>query len=518
MTRWHTGILFAGAFVLFIWGTWQLPFIGPDEPRYAQVAREMLESSDYFVPRLGGFAWFEKPVLLYWLIAISYFIFGVSEFAARIPSVLSALGSIACVYVTLHRIADQRIAILSAAVLSSTAFFIGFSHAATFDMLLTFCVTGALCSYLLYERLQKSKFLILLYLFSGLGILAKGFVALILIGLPLVSYLIFSRQWKIFLSLKPIHGILILAAVACLWFVPVSIIYGSRFWNEFVYQHHFLRYTSSYYHRSQGIFFYVPVLLAGTYPWSFAVFSARPAGDRNLIKFLLFWLICPIAFFSLSQSKLPGYILPAVPGLAILTGLSIANLTKPFRFILLFAILNVILIAAFFWAAKKYGVPIEPFYWMIATIAICTLLLLFYHKFYLSFIINPLIMFIGMVLFVSLIYPQLGWDDSKKLSVEWNHTTRESKLVPYNLYDFSPVFYTNRRMELNPQGYPQILTNASQLHAYLMKTGEAHVLTHNEDLDWMKSASFWRVNRIIPGKQISIIELMPLTQRRQDAK
>src|SRR5215471_50700 len=110
-------LLFGGAAVLFFWSLWQLPFLGPDEPRYAQVAREMLESRDFIVPKLGGYVWFEKPVLLYWLMAAGYSIFGVGEFAARLPSALAAFSSIIFLYWTLRKIANETVALLSSAVL-----------------------------------------------------------------------------------------------------------------------------------------------------------------------------------------------------------------------------------------------------------------------------------------------------------------------------------------------------------------------------------------------------------------
>src|SRR4030095_4247472 len=145
-------LLFAGAAILFFWGTWQLPLLGPDEPRYAEVAREMFRSGDWIVPKLEGFPWFEKPILLYWLVSLSYTSFGVNEFAARVPSVLAAIGSIGFLFFTIRRITDHRTALLSVAILATSAFFVTFSHAATFDMLLTFCVTAALCCFLLFEN------------------------------------------------------------------------------------------------------------------------------------------------------------------------------------------------------------------------------------------------------------------------------------------------------------------------------------------------------------------------------
>ncbi|MCI0605936.1 glycosyltransferase family 39 protein [bacterium] len=514
MTGRHTILLFAGCLILFLWGTWQLPFLGPDEPRYAQVAREMFETGDYFVPRLGGFAWFEKPVLLYWLISLAYAAFGVNEFAARLPSVLVATGTIAFLHFTIRRIAGKTKALLASAVLASTTFFIGFSHAATFDMLLAFCVNGALCCYLLHEHFpQKTLWLYLMYAFIGSGVLAKGFVAIIIIALTMLVYFIITRRLKNLFALKPVQGALITAGVIAIWFVPVSLIYGVRFWDEFVYQHHFVRYTSSYYHRSQGFFFYLPVLLAGTYPWSFAPFSAKLNGDSDLVKFALCWLFCPVIFFSFSQSKLPGYILPAIPGFAILGGLALSNLQKPLKLVLLSFLLQIVLIGAFFWGAKKYSVPLQPLFVMMGIIAFLSVLsafLLIQKKRTAAWILYVLILFSAMILFQYVIYPQLPWSDSKMLSIEWSHQTEKNrKLVPYNVYDFSPLFYTNGRMELTPQGYPLNLTSASQLHRYMMQQGEAHVFAESEELQWMERADFWRIGPVLQGKEKAIIELHP---------
>ncbi len=474
----------------------------------------MFETGDYIVPKLGGNVWFEKPIVLYWLIALCYGLFGVSEFAARLPSVLVATGSVCFLYFTIRKIADPLAALLSSAVLASTAFFIGFSHAATFDMLLTFCVTSAFCSYLLYERNPaKVCWLMLMYAFAGLGVLAKGFVAFMIIGLTLLAYIVITKRWKNILAMKPFQGILVAASVIAIWFVPVSLIYGLRFWDEFVYQHHFVRYTSSYYHRSEGFLFYLPVLIAGTYPWSFAPFVAKAVGDKNLIRFALCWLLCPLIFFSFSQTKLPGYILPIVPGFAILAGLSLANLQKLPRLALCCATLQFILISAFFWGAPKYSISMEPLIWMMVSIALLSAIsitLMMRKKWTKAWISYVLIPVVGMVLFVYAIFPKLPWSDSKTLSLQWiEQAPANRKLIPYNVYDFGPLFYTNGRMELNPQGYPRILTNAPELHRYLVVHGEAHVFTGNDDLEWMQQAEFWKVENIWKGRERSIIELHP---------
>src|SRR3990172_4392501 len=164
-------ILLFVALILFLfgYGSWQLPFVGPDEPRYSQIARQMLESGYWITPHLGEAIWFEKPVLLYWLMAVSFAVLGVSEFAARLPSLLAALGSVLLIYWLVGHATNAKRAWVAAAVLATSAFFVGFSHAATFDMFLTFCLTLALCCFYFYElHPDKKRYLYALYAACGL--------------------------------------------------------------------------------------------------------------------------------------------------------------------------------------------------------------------------------------------------------------------------------------------------------------------------------------------------------------
>jgi 4-amino-4-deoxy-L-arabinose transferase-like glycosyltransferase len=504
-------LLFAGVSVLFLWGSWQLPFLGPDEPRYAQIAREMFDTGDLIVPKLEGFAWFEKPILLYWLIALSYACFGVNEFAARLPSALAAFGSVGFLFFTIRKIANHTTALISSAVLATSAFFVTFSHSATFDMLLTFCVTAALCCFLQFENSKKTSWLYWMYAFTGIGILAKGFASPAIIGITLLGYFLVSRNMKSILQMKLWQGAILVAVIAAIWFLPVSMIYGVRFWDEFVYQHHFVRYTSSYYHRSQGFFFYIPVLVAGTYPWTFVPFSTK-TDKSDLRRFAFCWLFFPILFFSLSRSKLPGYILPAIPGFAIWAGLAFSNLKKT-RVIPAALGLNLILAAFLVWIAPRYSVPTSVVYWLFAVIAILiTASALFFHlrKWTAALLIYSQIPVAAMIIFLISIFPHLPWSDSKELSLRWiQKSPGNARLVPYNIYDFAPAFYTNGRLDLNPQGYPNIITNASELHRYLIRAGQAHVLVGNEELQWMQRADFWKIDSILGGKNISIVELHP---------
>jgi hypothetical protein len=207
-----------------------------------------------------------------------------------------------------------------------------------------------------------------------------------------------------------------------------------------------------------------------------------------------------------------------VPAFAILASLALAGARNKWRAILYCVALQTILIAGLFWGSVKYSVPINQLGTMIWVIAVLTGVSLFFYlrrQFTTAWIAYVLILGAGMILFVRVIFPQLPWSDSKSLSLQWIELHRGNhKLVPYNVYDFGPLFYTNGKMEIDPQGYPQIVTNASQLHRYMMQQGEAHVFTGNDDLDWMQRAEFWSVESILKGKERSIIVIHPKSEKK----
>ena len=316
-----------------------IPLVGPDEPRYAQVAREMFERGDWVTPTLGGFNWFEKPALLYWLEIASYNLFGVSEFSARFGSALFGLGTIVILYLLGRHVEttnnEQRstdtFSFWIALIAASTVGIIAFSHGASFDIILTFPMTGALVAYYVYDSGGKAVHLVSFYFFVGLALLAKGLVGIVfpigIVGLyHLLSWRLPSRNF----ILSLFWGTIISALVAATWYVPMYLRNGYEFIDQFIIQHHFQRYTSNKYLHPQPFYFFLWVLPLMTIPWlPFFIaalwrFARRlQSGERddrsNLRLFALAWIALPVLFFSFSGSKLPGYILPAVPATVILT-------------------------------------------------------------------------------------------------------------------------------------------------------------------------------------------------------
>ncbi len=313
--------------VLFLGGLGSAPLIDPDEGRYAEIPREMLEKNDFVTPTLNYVKYFEKPPLLYWVNAASISVFGQNEFAARLPSALSGLFSIILTYIAGRNFFDRKTAITAALILGSCAGFMMQSRIILTDMLLTLCLTGSMFSFLLATRSRNQKkefFFYLFFIFSSLAVLTKGLIGMVLPGGIIFWYLVLSGQWRLLREIPWFSGLLLFLAVAAPWFVLVSM-KNPEFPHFFFIHEHFQRYTSAVHNRSQPFWFFIPILILTFFPWSFFLAGSLKKGwqERYSTKtaslFLLIWPVVIIFFFSLSSSKLIPYILPTFPPLALLT-------------------------------------------------------------------------------------------------------------------------------------------------------------------------------------------------------
>lgn len=325
-------VLAALASLTFLFGANRLALFGPDEPRYAEIAREMFASGDYITPTLGGCPWFEKPVLFYWLGAAAYHVFGVNEFAARLPSGVGALVTVLAVYWTLSRVVSQRWATLAAVIIFTSGMMIAYAHAATPDMTLTAAMAVAiLAGYraTLAEGKTALFFVALSLAATALASLAKGLVGIVLVIAILFIYLLLAGRLRYLRWSHLLIGALLFAGVAASWYLPVTLRHGWEFVDEFFYRHHFRRYVADVYGHPQPVYFFPFVAAAGVLPWTFFLLPAvarlrhlRPRQNEAdaLLVLAWVWLLLPLIFFSLSESKLPGYLLPVFPALAILLG------------------------------------------------------------------------------------------------------------------------------------------------------------------------------------------------------
>ena len=342
------------AFLLF-YGLGAFGLVGADEPRYAQVAREMLDRGDWVTPTLNGKPWLEKPPLYYWQAMLSYRVArasspanavpvndGVTEQTARLPGAIDAALMIAAIYFFLRRrkLRDDRssIALDAALITASCVGVIAFAHAASTDMPLTATFTIAMLAWYAWYENQRKTSLAIFYLCLALGMLAKGPIAPALAAIIVVLFAATKRDWKLLLRTLCLPGIALFFIVALPWYVAVQM-RNPDFFRVFILEHNLARFSTNVYHHPQPFWFYLPVFLLAAMPWTLWLILAiierlrliwrerheaftgpQPfaSEDDSWALFLLLWMIVPVLFFSASQSKLPGYILPAVPAAALL--------------------------------------------------------------------------------------------------------------------------------------------------------------------------------------------------------
>jgi 4-amino-4-deoxy-L-arabinose transferase-like glycosyltransferase len=313
-------LLLAFCAFFFLWKLASFGLVGADEPRYAQVAREMLARHDWVTPTLGEVPWLEKPPLYYWQAIIAYRLFGVSDWAARLPSVLDASILVFTVYCFLRRF-HREAALDGALLLASCAGIVGYARAASTDMPLAASFSIAMIAWFVWLETESRIHLATFYGFLALATLAKGPVALFFAG---VIILLFAgvpprRSWKIAWTTVRLPEILLFCAIALPWYVLVQL-RNPQFFRVFILQHNLARFGTNVFHHPEPFWYYVPVTLIGWVPWSVFLIAALVWAIRKFTEasdllnpFMLLWIATVVIFFSISQSKLPGYVLPAIP-------------------------------------------------------------------------------------------------------------------------------------------------------------------------------------------------------------
>jgi 4-amino-4-deoxy-L-arabinose transferase-like glycosyltransferase len=305
-----------------------------DEPAYAQAAREMLETGDWVTPHFNGRPRFDKPILFYWLIALSYRVFGVTEFAVRVWSALAAVILTAAIARAARKSFGPPADLLAGLAFTTNLLTALLARAAVTDMLLTLFVTLAILSGL--EALAAPpgrRWAVLAWAAMGAAVLVKGPVGLLIPGMALGGTLLVFRELRRGLTcLFPWQGPALFAAITFPWYILVLAANGWAFVEGFVIKHHLTRYSGVVSSHAGPLWFYVPVALVGFFPWSGflprALWQAgrvarrRAAPDRadRLLVACACWAVGVFAFFSLAGTKLPSYLFPAFPGLALLVG------------------------------------------------------------------------------------------------------------------------------------------------------------------------------------------------------
>jgi 4-amino-4-deoxy-L-arabinose transferase-like glycosyltransferase len=343
-TRGRLAALLVLLIVVWFGGLGHRKLIKPDEGRYAEIPREMVASGDWTTPRLNGLKYFEKPPLQYWTTAIAYEAFGASEATSRLWTALTGFLGILVVGFTGARLYDRRTGLFASTVLASCVAYVLLGHFNTLDMGLAFFMATTLCATLLARdararatghgdhcgaspdalATQARRWMLVGWAALALATLSKGPVAVVLSGGALVFYLLLSRDWTLLRSLVLVRGIALFLVITAPWFIAVSRA-NPEFAHFFFIHEHVERFLTTEHRREGPIWYFVPVLAIGLLPWlSLVVASiARrfPPATRGTFapeRLLVAWCAVIFVFFSVSGSKLPSYVLPMFPALALL--------------------------------------------------------------------------------------------------------------------------------------------------------------------------------------------------------
>ena len=323
-------LIFVTLYICYFSHLGVIGFVGPDEPRYAWIARDMAETGDWITPRLYGRLWFEKPPLLYWGGAVFFKLLGEDhpEVAARLPSAISALLATLALAWLAWRTYGEECARWLLLLLPTSVGMIGFSHAAATDMpfagMLTIAMVCAAVVLGFVAKIENAPVLprtpwlalLLFGFFLGLAVLAKGPAAIILSGGAVFFWAIFTKRWRD--ALRLLHPAAIVSF--CITALPWYILCARRnpdFFRIFIIEHNFKRYLTPEFQHIQPFWFYIPILFIAFVPWITLMIWALVIGVRQrphqpITLLLLSWSLFCMVFFSISQSKLPGYILPAI--------------------------------------------------------------------------------------------------------------------------------------------------------------------------------------------------------------
>ena len=331
------GLFLLGLF-LFLFYTWAMPLIDPDEPRYASTARDMVLNGNWIVPHFNGVPRINKPPLFYWAVAISYKIFGINEFSSRLPSSLAAIGTVLITYLWGKKLEDRKAGFWAGVLLMASPLFFLISRFCITDMLLTFFICSSLylffVEYTEADKRSKGGFethpyrRLFLYFLLSMVFLVKGPVGILLFILVTLCFLLWIRDFRYIRRLWYLPGFLLFLGIICAWGIPFWLSLGTKQISSLLSQEMSGRFVSGYAH-PEPFYYYLPVFVIGFFPWSLFVFITfihaikqrknMPAEEKKQIYFFCSWCILTLAFFSTSHSKLITYILPLSPPVALLT-------------------------------------------------------------------------------------------------------------------------------------------------------------------------------------------------------
>ncbi|MDQ9832526.1 ArnT family glycosyltransferase [Acinetobacter soli] len=304
----------------------------PDEGRYADISRHMFESGDWLVPRLDSLPFIHKPPMLHWLSSIAMHIFGVHVWVVRLVPVLAASLLLIGTYLFVRKYLSQKIAELSILMMATNLLFFGSSQYVNHDLLLATGITLSVFCLVDFSLCNRKAMLFLAYFFAASAFLTKGLIGILIPGMILLPWLLYTRQYKRIPAFFNPFALLFLAALTLPWLYQMQQIYPD-FLHYFFIDQQFNRFHSNQFNNKQSWFFYLVILLVSLLPW---LLTLRWTGLRTMLhqqrlnpvgQLLIWWLVSVVIFFSIPPSKLAGYILPALTPLIILCAVAFEKST-----------------------------------------------------------------------------------------------------------------------------------------------------------------------------------------------
>lgn len=326
-------------FVLWFAGMGYRNLVDPDEGRYAEIPREMVASGDWVTPRLDGFKYFEKPPLQYWTTAIAFSVLGTSNMTARLwLTLIGFVGVLWTGYVS-ARLFGRRAGIYALVMTASALLYCGAGHYLTLDMSVTVFLAIGVGSLAIAQSQRNDSHSLMAWMLVGWialagAVLSKGLIGVVLPGAAVLIYSVWQKDWALWRHLHLIKGTALFLALTAPWFVIVSL-RNPEFFNFFFIHEHFARYATHADHHEAPVFYFLLVFLLGLVPWTLVsvrsivrpdfTFRPLPGGEFEATRFMWVFAVFVLVFFSLSESKLPAYILPALPIVIVLASKRLAE-------------------------------------------------------------------------------------------------------------------------------------------------------------------------------------------------
>lgn len=333
--KWLSDLIWLTFFLSIFYMLWMGSYalFTPDEGRYSEIAREMIATKDYITPRLNGVVFLDKPILYYWLQASAIHLFGLKEWALRFwPVCLGIFGAL-YTYVAGYLLFNRRVGILSALILATSPLYFGGAHYANLDLEVAVLISASLFSFIIAMKVKtlqvQTPFLLIAYFFAGLAALTKGLIGLAFPMMIIGLWIFLLNRWVILKKMRIVTGLLLFFVITLPWYIAVQKA-NPEFFQFFFLKQQVARFlTTEHFNNRTPIWFYLPIVIAGLFPWCIFLIPALASHVKNCWEnrqkyatelFLLIWLVFIFIFFSIPKSKTIGYILPTMPALALLLG------------------------------------------------------------------------------------------------------------------------------------------------------------------------------------------------------